>query len=417
MSILGVEEEIPQEEGRKLVTLQRVLDVFPIEGADNIEGIKVLGWYLVAKKGEFIAGDTCVFFEIDSILPELPVFEFMRSRKFRVKTAKFKSQVSQGLALSLQEVLPLFGQKTPVGHSITRGSEYFPFDKTKKVIILEEGVDLTDLIGVKKYDPDGESLAPRAKREKGVHYTAKTKLGRLRQKYTYKIKLAFYKSRLAKFLGVRNPYEVLVFPGFIPKTDETRVQNLATFLAERKGALCYVTEKCEGQSLTVFRNRKQSGICSRNLDVTHDANCNWVKMATKYDLLAVLEKEQRENGRNLAIQAEIIGPSVQGNIYDLKELEIRVFYVYDIDKKRKLSYCDFRDFVNEYNLPMVPVLDELFQLPDSVDTLVDYSIGKSVINKQRDREGIVIAARHDEYAGDYFSFKAINPVYLLKQKD
>lgn len=36
---------------RKLVTVQKILSVEPIEGSDFIEKIKVLGWQCVAKKG------------------------------------------------------------------------------------------------------------------------------------------------------------------------------------------------------------------------------------------------------------------------------------------------------------------------------------------------------------------------------
>ena len=37
-------------ENRKLATLQRVLDVSPIENADFIEKIKIMGWNVVVKK-------------------------------------------------------------------------------------------------------------------------------------------------------------------------------------------------------------------------------------------------------------------------------------------------------------------------------------------------------------------------------
>ena len=73
---------------RKLASVQKIKAIAPIEGADAIEKIEVLGWELVAKKGDFKVGDLCVYVEIDSILPDRPEFEFMRPRKFRVKTIK-----------------------------------------------------------------------------------------------------------------------------------------------------------------------------------------------------------------------------------------------------------------------------------------------------------------------------------------
>ena len=55
---------------RKLVSVQRVESVEPIEGADQIVKARVMGWDVVVKKGELEAGDPCVYFEIDSVLPE-----------------------------------------------------------------------------------------------------------------------------------------------------------------------------------------------------------------------------------------------------------------------------------------------------------------------------------------------------------
>ena len=85
---------------RKLVSIQVVERVAPIEGADQIEQARVMGWTVVVKKGEFSPGDRCVFFEIDSVLPDgAPWAEFMRPRGFRVRTLKLRGVLSQGLAL------------------------------------------------------------------------------------------------------------------------------------------------------------------------------------------------------------------------------------------------------------------------------------------------------------------------------
>lgn len=85
---------------RKLVSLQNIDALNPIVGADNIEQAHVMGWTVVVKKGEFSVGDPCVFFEIDSVLPDGPVWsEFMRPRKFRVRTLRLRGVLSQGLVL------------------------------------------------------------------------------------------------------------------------------------------------------------------------------------------------------------------------------------------------------------------------------------------------------------------------------
>ncbi len=111
---------------RKLVSIQLVDGVAPIEGADQIEQARVMGWTVVIKKGELRPGDKCVFFEIDSILPDgAPWAEFMRPRGFRVKTIKLRGVLSQGLALPVD----ILGGDVP-----------------------EVGIDIRDRLGVKKYE-------------------------------------------------------------------------------------------------------------------------------------------------------------------------------------------------------------------------------------------------------------------------
>jgi RNA ligase (TIGR02306 family) len=121
---------------RKLVSIQTIDAIAPIEGADNIMQARVMGWTVVVKKGEFAPGDPCVFFEIDSVLPEGPAWsEFMRPRGFRVRTAKLRGVLSQGLALPVS----ILGGDVP-----------------------EPGIDIRDRLGVVKYEPvlpDARELA------------------------------------------------------------------------------------------------------------------------------------------------------------------------------------------------------------------------------------------------------------------
>jgi RNA ligase (TIGR02306 family) len=85
---------------RRLVSIQTIDAIEPIAGADNIVQARVMGWTVVVKKAEFAVGDPCVFFEIDSVLPDGPAWsEFMRPRGFRVRTVRLRGVLSQGLAL------------------------------------------------------------------------------------------------------------------------------------------------------------------------------------------------------------------------------------------------------------------------------------------------------------------------------
>ncbi len=73
---------------RSLASIQTVNAVEPIPNADAIEKIRVLGWWVVAKKGEHVAGDKLVYCEIDSLLPERPEFEFLRASSFKPNTVE-----------------------------------------------------------------------------------------------------------------------------------------------------------------------------------------------------------------------------------------------------------------------------------------------------------------------------------------
>ena len=85
---------------RSLAHIEKIEWIKEIKGADNIELIGVLGWECIAKKGEFKVGDLCVYFEIDSKLPEKDWSEFLRPKHFKVKTLKLGkfNVISQGLA-------------------------------------------------------------------------------------------------------------------------------------------------------------------------------------------------------------------------------------------------------------------------------------------------------------------------------
>ena len=109
---------------RKLAHIEKIEWIKEIEGADKIELCGVLGWQcVIAKKDNFQVGDTVIYCEVDSVMPEKPEFEFLRDRKFRIRTIKLKGQVSQGLVLPISML-------------------------NKKVNI---GDDVTDLLGITKY--------------------------------------------------------------------------------------------------------------------------------------------------------------------------------------------------------------------------------------------------------------------------
>ena len=112
---------------RKLATIAKIDELHPIPDADAIERAVIRGWNVVVKKGEFQVGDKCVYCEIDSLLPEREEFEFLRNKKFRIKTIKLRGQVSQGIAFPMS-VLPK-GSNTNMGADVTKAMGIIKYEE------------------------------------------------------------------------------------------------------------------------------------------------------------------------------------------------------------------------------------------------------------------------------------------------
>jgi RNA ligase (TIGR02306 family) len=206
------------------------------------------------------------------------------------------------------------------------------------------------------------------------------------------------------------------FPGFLPKTDETRVQVLEPVLARHRGRAFYVTEKLDGTSFTAFWRAGAFGVCSRNLELdTADDTSSLVRLAKALGLEAQLRAFAERRGFDVAVQGEVIGPGVQGNKYALAALALRVFNVFDVSAHRYLSRAEMLLALNELGLDAVPDLGTLV-LSHGVDELVALSEGTSVLNPKAQREGVVLRPLEEVEEADLgrLSFKAINPKFLLK---
>lgn len=332
---------------RKLASIQRIDALRPIPDADAIEVADVLGWHVVVKKDEFEVGDLCVYCEVDSLLPEKPEFEFLRHSKFRIRTVKLRGQVSQGICFPMA-ILPVY-----------------------EIVTGKVGDDVTELLGITKYEPP-------------VKGNAGTVKGNFPTQY-------------------------------VPKTDEERIQNIPEILQhpDAKEPLWVATEKLDGQSFTAYWRDGEFGVCSRNLELDlSDQNNNYVSAANLYNL----RNRLAYYGKNIAVQAEIIGCGIQKNKYNLGQAwtdrRIRVFTIFDINAYKRMNFEDFMAVANELDLETVPIVSTTMLLPDTVDELIEMSKGMSLVNPNVMREGIVIRHKCEPV-----SFKAINPDFLLKHKE
>ena len=201
------------------------------------------------------------------------------------------------------------------------------------------------------------------------------------------------------------------FPSLIPKTDQERAQNLVKEIvaANEAGMQFEVTEKLEGSSMTCYLIDGVFGVCSRNLDLKETADNTFWQVARELDIEA---KMREQFGlADYAIQGELIGPGIQGNIYKLSKPEFHVFDVYNIQAGDYLKPDFRRALIQRMGLTHVPVIHPESQLIWGVEGMLKFADGKSILNSQQDREGIVF-----KQVDGGMTFKAISNKYLLGEK-
>lgn len=95
----------------ELATIQRITNVRHHNNADALDIVKVLGWEVVTKRDEFKVGELCVYICIDTILPEVPEFEFLRNKHFRIKPIQLRKEYSNGICFPLSILEKIHGGK------------------------------------------------------------------------------------------------------------------------------------------------------------------------------------------------------------------------------------------------------------------------------------------------------------------
>ena len=299
---------------RKLATIRRIAEVKSIEGAEFIEAVRVDGWWVVAKKGEFPVDSLAVYMEVDSFVPtEIAPFltkaghepkEFEGVKGERLRTVKLRGQLSQGLLLPIS-ILPT-------------------------TTVIEVGNDVTELLGVLKWE---RPISP-------------------------------------QLYGQAKGY----FPSFLRKTDQERVQNIGVQLQYYINQTFEVTIKLDGSSCTIFSYNEEDGVCSRNLELKRDENNAFWKIALEYDI----HKKIRAYGKNLAVQGELIAPNIQSNYEKVNKPEFYVFDIFDVDKQEYMLPKERQEFCKILNIPHIPIIDKAFSMIDNVDMLLDMAEGNGM---------------------------------------
>jgi len=342
---------------RKLASIKRIDKLEPIEGADKIELAHVGGWkVVVAKDVGHKEGDLVVYCEIDSYLPIEPEFEFLRKSSYKKLV-----DGSEGFRLKTIKLRNQISQ----GLILPLSDAYTIFKRNTPNLDMTwfEGLDVSDMLGIVKYEPPMP----------------------------------------AELAGKVKGY----FPSFIRKTDEERVQNLMDEYEGFKNQEFYVTEKLDGSSATFYIKDGVFGVCSRNLELLETEENTFWKVAREMDL----ENKMRSVGKNFSLQGELIGEGIQKNPYKIKGHTVKFFNVFDIDEQERQPLEYFKMTMDVLGLDSVPIIDESFTLPNTVNDMLIYAEAPSLLNRDFNREGVVVRSKDQT-----ISFKSISNKFLLNEK-
>lgn len=364
---------------RKLASIVEIASCDPIPETDRLSVATMAGkgWRVVTGRDEFKPGDLAVYFEIDSYLPPDDArYDFLHGRclkRFvskgggvlregvRIKTAKLRGVISQGLLM--------------------------PIAKFPEAAGMSTGADLTALLKVDHYDEVKEMLQP----------------------------------------AIGNPLNSEAmgdFPGLIPKSDEERLQGLAEYFETMKGRRFEVTAKDDGSSATIFFSptidgSDPFGVCSRNLrlkrpDGGGKVSAFW-QVEAKYGLEEKLRSIYEKDGRELALQGELVGPGINADRDRYPDFEFHVFRIWDLGAQAFLPPAERVALCAGHGIPHVQVIEPDFPFFDRITTMdeaLKFAEGRTL--RGNEREGIVMKASDGI---DDTHFKVVSNRYLLKEQD
>jgi RNA ligase (TIGR02306 family) len=347
----------PPSATRRLATVETITEITPIPGADAIVRARIRGWDVVVKIGEFQPGDRCVYFEVDSMLDvDDERFAFLAPRGVRTDVDGHRGHVLRTVKLRGQ-----------YSQGLALPQSGFP-----ELAGADPGDDVTATLGVLKWDPP----LP------------------------------------AELAGqVRGPR-----PGWIPATDEERIQNLAAILA--CPADWVATEKIDGTSMTIYVDPESGvdGVCSRNFDLLPVADNTLWQLAREHRLHARLAESFP--GQRAVLQGEVFGAGIQGNPLRLRDHRFAAFTLRG--PGGEIPRGDWPAWVHDLS---VPVRDDLV-FPTTVDqALAEVDGLRSAVAPDRPAEGVVwrAADRATVQPADgppvRASFKVISNRFLLKHQD
>ena len=390
----------PQTNERELAYVARIEEIRPIPNYDRVEHARIgAGWWVIVKKNEFKIGDLCVYFEVDSKVPETEPFMFLENKHFKVKTLKMCKVLSQGLIIHPSEFK--FNRELKEGEFLTK----------------ELGITYAEVADNERKGSGADKYKKMAQRKPNI-FKKRWARWMMKREWGRRIMFFFFGKKKDKKNG---------WPTWVAKTDEERVQNLGYLFDGRDAGTWIMTEKIDGTSTTFTMRgegrKREFLVCSRNVvfdkpdkKCFYDTNI-YTEMAIKYNVEEVMSltmeymKKAGTPLEFLTIQGETYGEGVQKRDYGIKGHDFAVFNVifgYKDGTIKRLNPNEMKDACDNCGLPAVPVLGAI-KLPATCEEVLALAESEKSKIDGGMREGIVF--RSEDGVN---SFKAVSNEFLLK---
>lgn len=397
-----------EDTNRKLASIQKIKAIENIEGKDKIGYISFEGvnWSVIGNKNLSI-GELVCFVEYDSILPELPCFEFLRKRcysqkrrGFVIRPMKMAQKVSYGILFDKNDLKDIFTEEE--------------WNK------LKEGDDITDALSIRKMEDDVPNEAHL--------FQNKTWFQKIYDKIIYKL---FH----IKTKGSNG------WPGWASKSDETRIEAFGADIFKNYEDLpVYSTVKIDGQSslFGIYKNVFYVGsrnclvykkdiskavkeLNLKNIEKNRKFLPSYCVSASIYELPKKMREVRKQLGYDFYIQCEQAGPAIQGNKLGLKDLVLYMFNFVKIENKSFYSWKKIKKIAECLNIPTVPLIDIMPWRFNNLQEAKEYAKGN--YENGHVREGVVIRAmimeedepmpQPEKGMSNQWSLKIINDDFIL----
>lgn len=379
---------LPMAHQRKLVTMRPITDLRHFKGGQKRFDVATVrgGWTVVVRRDEWKVGELVLYFEIDSFIPSRDgrfdwedygsMIRYQGEMGYHVRSKMYGKNISQGLILDIER----FPEVKEVLQGLSK--ELGPIEGMRAA----QEMAFEEILGVNKWEPPVEAIG--------------------------------------QVIGQAPP--------FFRRPGCERVQNLPElFTARYLNEHFQITEKIDGVSMTVYRVQKGSqwhaclptlpqgstqesetsrvGVASRMEDLDEKADSAYWQAAK---LIELPKKIHKLGPANLAVQGELIGPTIKSNSLGFAPDEphqFLVFQIYNIDTQRWMDPRKVVQLCEAHNLPHVPVIGR-FKLREFATGLNEIlAKAEGVGFRGQTREGLVF-----KMCGDEFAFKVISNKWLLE---